>query len=455
MPPFFGRFDPFRDRRCKKRAAMRSLIPIGLKVAIFAGAAFASEANMSSAQPPINGPKRPSADAMREWENHGADFGWISISNNGDLQWQRRTDAPMVNALPAFRFRVFDTAKVRALASPGNPFGLWLDRLQVADVELKDLECVRELQALMLAHTTDVSLREVSGLHKLRDAELHLTELTDVGLKKLAAMHNLRTLTLRWDLVTDNVLESIAGLKNLRVLNLAFTHVTDAGLKHLTGLNNLQRLDLTQTGSIFRAGVTDRGMKELTRLTQLESLYLWGTNVTDVGLKDVAALNNLKVLHLPGSISNAGMNEMSRLSALQELQFWSAVPSRVTSAGLQGLANLKQLRSLDLFFTGITDVGLQHLRELRGLQSLKLSCNDLLTENGITKELKIGNLEQLQTLYLNYIKVTDIGLKHIRQLKQLQSLEIEKSDVTDLGLKELTGLKALRKQVRIIEQPWR
>jgi internalin A len=90
--------------------------------------------------------------------------------------------------------------------------------------------------------------------------------------------------------------------------------------------------------------------------------------------------------------------------------------TKVTDAGLKGLARLKSLQALSLRGTQVTDKG---LKELAGLKNL--ICLDL------------GNTP-----------VTNAGLKELAALKSLRSLDVQDTKVTDAGLKELAGLTNLQ-----------
>src|SRR5262245_3500831 len=76
----------------------------------------------------------------------------------------------------------------------------------------------------------------------------------------------------------------------------------------------------------------------------------------------------------------------------------------------------KPVVAVNLFGAKVTETGLKELKELKSLQALKLSG----------------------------IKVTDVGLRELKELKSLQSLSLIDTQVTDAGLKELKQLKGLR-----------
>src|SRR5262245_22503561 len=84
----------------------------------------------------------------------------------------------------------------------------------------------------------------------------------------------------------------------------------------------------------------------------------------------------------------------------------------------------------------VTDTGLKELKELKSLQWLDLDGTKV-TDVGL-KELK--ELKSLQGLDLDNTKVTDAGLKDLKELKSLQRLNLSDTRVTDAGLKELKEL---------------
>src|SRR5215475_10522525 len=73
---------------------------------------------------------------------------------------------------------------------------------------------------------------------------------------------------------------------------------------------------------------------------------------------------------------------------------------------------------VDLRGTKITDAGLKELKELKNLQEVVL-FRTAITDAGL-KELK--ELKSLQWLHLGFTKITDAGLKKLKELKSLQGL---------------------------------
>jgi internalin A len=112
---------------------------------------------------------------------------------------------------------------------------------------------------------------------------------------------------------------------------------------------------------------------------------------------------------------------------------------KLTVEDMKELAALKNLQTLILWDTQVTDAGLKDLAALKNLQALNLGATQV-TDAGL-KEL--ANFKELQTLALSHTEVTDAGLKELANLKELKTLDLSETKVTDTGVAELK--KALPK----------
>ena len=101
----------------------------------------------------------------------------------------------------------------------------------------------------------------------------------------------------------------------------------------------------------------------------------------------------------------------------------------------------KPVVEVDFYNSKITDAGLKVLKEFKGLKTLVLD-NTEITDAGL-KELK--ELKNLQTLELGVPNITDAGLKELKEHKSLQQLSLGYTQVTDVGLKELREHKNLQR----------
>ena len=104
----------------------------------------------------------------------------------------------------------------------------------------------------------------------------------------------------------------------------------------------------------------------------------------------------------------------------------------------------KPVIAVNLYGTKVTDAGLKELKDLKQLTSLDLTWT--WGTAAVLKELK--DLKQLTSLDLSGTGVTDAGLKELKDLKQLTTLYLGGTKVTDDGVadlqKALPGCKITR-----------
>lgn len=113
--------------------------------------------------------------------------------------------------------------------------------------------------------------------------------------------------------------------------------------------------------------------------------------------------------------------------------------TKVTDSGLEQLKDFLNLRELKLRGTNISDEGLRHLAALKELRSLELE-NTQIMGPGLGH---LKSLPKLESLDLSKTKLTDSGLEHARGLKQIKVLSIRNTAVTDQGLSHVVALTQL------------
>jgi uncharacterized protein (TIGR03067 family) len=138
-------------------------------------------------------------------------------------------------------------------------------------------------------------------------------------------------------------------------------------------------------------------------------------------------------------VTDAALAEL--LKDLKNLETLDLFKTKVTDAGLKELQGLNNLRSLSLGFTKVSDKGIKELKHLKSLNSLSLNNNTGITDAGLDD---LAELENLQTLDLTATAVTDAGLKALRACNKLQWLVLAETKVTDAGLKEINGIESLQ-----------
>ncbi|HKB35053.1 MAG TPA: alpha/beta hydrolase fold domain-containing protein [Gemmataceae bacterium] len=93
----------------------------------------------------------------------------------------------------------------------------------------------------------------------------------------------------------------------------------------------------------------------------------------------------------------------------------------------------KPVVGVNLEFTKVTDTGLKELKELKHLQTLNLDHTEV-TDAGLTH---LKGLPQLRTLSLENAAITDAGLAHLKGLIDLEVLNLKGTKVTGAGVQDL------------------
>ena len=174
------------------------------------------------------------------------------------------------------------------------------------------------------------------------------TDVNDDLLKRLPAVEQPFGLILYLSGITDGGLKHLAKHKTLVSLNLMSTKIGDAGLKELEGFKQLTRLDLANTP------VTDDGMKSLAALDKLAFLNIDAPKITKAGVAELMGLRNLTNLRIGTDIRAIAVKDFTRLTYLG-MTGW-------TDDDLKAIRDLKQLKSLPLGRSKVTDAGLGELR---------------------------------------------------------------------------------------------
>ena len=102
---------------------------------------------------------------------------------------------------------------------------------------------------------------------------------------------------------------------------------------------------------------------------------------------------------------------LSDLAGLRDLRTLTLEQTEITDDGMEALAGLRQLTDLSIHDSSITDAGLKHLQGLTRLRKLKIECPRV-GDHGL-EHLK--GLASLRELWLFDTRVTEAGEKSIRR----------------------------------------
>ncbi len=400
------------------------------------------------------------------------------------------------------------TRRSRVATFPKEIHSLELRDSGFTDAEMVHLSGMKNLRRLGLGGTviSDQGLKELRGLSALERLDLRASRACDTG--DAANYLNLKTLQ-RAGLrprITDAGLRELTALKQLRWLDLTDTQITDAGLAVLNELTNLEELSLANTS------ISTLGVKELLGFKHLRHLDLWQTQVDDAGLLELIKIKSLKHVVVGESVSLEGIDRAHGLRAdiafsrigpeywdmdevclsgrihgasgsrlrvmddplekgsvmaeviltarntsdattrfipfVRNLKSLDVSSTNISDVGLIEIGKQKNLRELRLSGTHITDDGLLHLRALSELRHLWLSgirSEDLLSkgQGGGLPRSSVARLRALQNAG-ERPHITDAGLKHLQGLKNLETLNLFASQVTDAGIRQLQGLQNLK-----------
>jgi hypothetical protein len=247
----------------------------------------------------------------------------------------------------------FQTVRSVAFVSRANADSTKFIPYEIAD---DDLECLADLPHLErfyidTAPITDAALVHLAGHKSLTTIYLKYTAINGSGLRHLA-VRGLVEIGLEGSPVNDAGLSHLREAKNLQKLQLARTEVTDEGLKHLRGLNKLEGLVVSRTR------ITGSGLKYISGLAELHEINMVGCPIDGQSLLALKSLNP------------------STGSILLELK-----DTPLGDQDISYLIQLKNLWSVSLNRTKVTDAGLAHLHQKTKLQTCYFGIDASIEQN--------------------------------------------------------------------------
>lgn len=301
-----------------------------------------------------------------------------------------------------------------------------------------------------------------------RDAVVVRAEHCRIGdddLENLRRMPCVERLYLAGNRITDQGLEHLRGLKRLKRLSLWHTAIKGEGYRRLANLKALQVLDIHDGHAVFGStvglgprhfpvlpdnvaspdsGMNCRILESLAGLDNLRALY-FSFPVDDRGIAALARLPKLRVKSLRlEKVSNSGLAPIGKLKDLDTLV---VDRSSLTDDGLVHLASLPNLRRLSLAENRITDAGLAHLARLSRLEELVLDSTQV-RGSGLAP---LSGLGRLSSLSLRHTRIDDRGLSAARELVRLEELNLLDTAVTCNCLEHLVGMRRLKRL--FLQQP--
>jgi len=358
---------------------------------------------------------------------------------------------PKLTTLTLFRSRIRDESfkhisEIQTLTDLGLSFCQ-----KITDTGIKYIESLTNLETLMIASMNITQLNFLSTLTNIKT--LDINNLQKIQHEVLSSLTKLVVLDISNNGLNDNDLKFLPYLSNLTYLNLSNNTITDNGLQNLSNLINISILDLNSCDTI-----TGSGLK-----------YLPSSNLTELSFKYTSSeksvlninFNNLISLDLLGrSFLESDMNSLSNLTSLKNISisgFDEILPRFDSLTNLTKIVlhkfkcitdefclTLNKLVKLDILILEDVKISNHNLYKLEGCHFRKLELKSCDFSNIILDNIfnKMGQLEIFQLI--NILRITDDGLKFIRNLTRLQTFKISSCRlITIEGIKYLTQLTTL------------
>jgi Leucine-rich repeat (LRR) protein len=225
-----------------------------------------------------------------------------------------------------------------------------------------------------------------------------------------------------------------------KVLHLALEYGDYESFRYLPSLgpNDLQELVM------HYEHLSDKDLTNIKGLTGLESLDIGagciGTcPLTGDGLVNLQGMKNLRSLSINFSnITDDKLIFLSKLKTLEKLQLHSN--KKITGEGLVNLKDLMSLRELVFWSTPINNDALKNIGRFSSLEVLNLEGTNV-TDEGL---VYISNLPKLKVLTI-IGNNTDAGLSNLKESKHLEDLVFFSPEITDKGLANLKDIPTLKK----------
>jgi len=182
----------------------------------------------------------------------------------------------------------------------------------------------------------------------------------------------------------------------------------------------------------------------LAGLTRVRSVVLAGSGATDSLLEKLGSLKTLRNLDLRDCpLTNAGLFHLVALSDLAALRLsGKSGATTIDDAGMEHIGKLTHLRALLLDYLWISEVGLRKLSELKQLEELTLA-QTLVRDDAIAP---IARFSKLRKLRLARTGITATGVEKLIELEHLEDLDLsEASQITDEALMHVGRLRGLKR----------
>ena len=242
----------------------------------------------------------------------------------------------------------------------------------------------------------------LASIPSLKTLYIESPDITDIGVSHLSGCANMEQLSLKTCSITYKSAASIGQLSKLNLLNMSFTEIDDRALADLSNLKNLEILNIGDTK------ITGDGLKHLSSFSKLHLLYFNGCAlVTAEDLKELQSCSQLQTLQV--SWEHITEESTAYLQSIASLRTLAVTSGQKDNIDLRWFQRLKNLSNLDLRL--FRDEDLQYVSELKNVSSLQVMNS----------------------------RISDAGLQYIVAATQLRYLNISGTSVTKAGVASLNN----------------
>jgi internalin A len=253
----------------------------------------------------------------------------------------------------------------------------------------------------------------------------------------------------------------LTGLSHLERLQITCAPLQDEDLEQIGKLSRLEELELDGSR------ISDEGLSHLTRLTRLKKLSLGADledtptgapRVTDAGMRYLQGFKELQSLFLENS--QLTEDAITQLAALQDIESLSVCFAPGTNAKLQWLKQWPKLSGIILGRVHITEEGWDSLASCSTLTFIYFDHADI-DDEGLQKLNRqpglflglsaspifgwgLAALKNVEHLSMGGLSVTDETVKHLSELSNLRFLDLTGTAITDDGVESLQAIKTLK-----------
>jgi Leucine-rich repeat (LRR) protein len=217
--------------------------------------------------------------------------------------------------------------------------------------------------------------------------------------------------------LTDEAVGELAKIKTLAHLTFGSTQLSETQIGILGTSRSLTRLVLK--GTSFR-------YQSLAGFVRLKDVSLFLHDLKPSRIAGLDKMRQLQSLRLPET--RITDDDLAALPSLPQLQELECLADRISDAGVLHFQKFPDLRRLSLVNSDVTDSGLAVLEQLPKLEVLNLEGCDDVTDDAVPYLLKSRRLTRLLLLDSG---ITGEGVPLLKDLPALHAISIGKNQITE------------------------